>query len=92
MIEWAIPFKNKIYFNILNHPDYLNIRCLPFELKLKVEKTLKQYYDLPRVKGIVDYMFKEDWTNKLDSFYHYTNELDVSRKQNLYDIVPELRI
>ena len=91
LIEWAIPFKHKIYFNILNHPDYLNIRCLPVELKLKVENTLKKYYDLPRVKGIVDYMFKEDWTSKLDSFYHYTNELDVSRKQNLYDIVPELK-
>ncbi len=91
LIEWALPFNHKIYFNILNHPDYLNIRCLPKNLKEQVENNLKKYYDLPRVQGIVDYMYKEDWTNKLDSFYTYTDELDKSRNQNLYEIVPELK-
>ena len=77
------------------HTDYTGGFVLPTLLQFKTtiemnENNLKKYYDLPRVQGIVDYMYKEDWTNKLDSFYTYTDELDKSRNQNLYEIVPEL--
>ena len=90
LIEWALPYKHKIYFNILNHPDYLNIRCLPTELKNLAQLRLMEYRDLPKVQGIIDYMWKEDWTEKLPQFNSYTKELDQSRGQNLLDIVPEL--
>jgi hypothetical protein len=91
LIEWALPFEHKIYFNILNHPEYLNIRCLPAQLKNLAQERLQQYIHLPKVQGIIDYMWKEDWSDKLDAFYDYTDKLDKSRKQNLYDIVPELK-
>jgi MoaA/NifB/PqqE/SkfB family radical SAM enzyme len=91
LIEWALPFEHKIYFNILNHPEYLNIRCLPAQLKDLAQERLQEYTHLPKVQGIIDYMWKEDWSDKLDAFYDYTDKLDKSRKQNLYDIVPEFK-
>ena len=61
------------------------------ELKNLAQLRLKPYIDLPRVQGIIDYMWKEDWSDRLDAFYDYTDKLDKSRSQNLFDIVPELR-
>jgi len=90
LIEWALPYGHKIYFNILNHPEYLNIRCLPIQLKNLAQIRLAQYTDLPKVQSIIDYMWKEDWSDKLPQFYKYTQELDNSRNENLFDIVPEL--
>jgi MoaA/NifB/PqqE/SkfB family radical SAM enzyme len=92
LIKWALPYGHKIYFNILNHPDYLNIRCLPLELKEKVKENLQPYLDLPKVKGLINYMFAEDWSDKLEDFYKYTTQLDNSRSQSLFDIIPELSI
>ena len=90
LIEWALPYKHKIYFNILNHPEYLNIRCLPKDLKINVEKNLQPYLLLPRVKGIIDYIWAEDWSDKLPQFVKYTKELDASRNESIKDVVPEL--
>ena len=88
-IEWARPYGHKIYFNILNHPEYLNIRVLPEQLKQQAHEQLKSYVDLPKVQGIIDYMWHEDWSEKLPAFYKYTHTLDTSRSENLYTVVPE---
>ena len=90
LIEWALPYENKIYFNILNHPEYLNIRCLPKNLKAKVEQNLSPYLLLPRMQGVIDYMWAEDWSDKLPEFTKYTKRIDSSRKENIKDVVPEL--
>jgi len=90
LLEWAIPYGYKIYFNILNHPDYLNIRCLPKKLKIQSSVALDKYKNLDKVQGIIDYMYSEDWSDKLLNFYNYTTVLDKSRDQNLEKIVPEL--
>jgi len=90
LIDWAKPYNFKIYFNILNHPDWLNIRVLPQPLKIRVEEMLKNYYHLPKVEGIVDYMNAEDWSNLLDTFFEKTHKLDVSRTENLKQLIPEL--
>ena len=91
LINWAQPYNHKIYFNILNHPEYLNIRCLPSHLKKQAEQQLVPFYDFPKVKGIINYMNAEDWSERLEQFYFYTNELDKSRDENLFDIIPELK-
>ena len=91
LIEWALPYKHKIYFNILNHPEYLNIRCLPMQLKNLAQVRLAQYTDLPKVQSVIDYMWKEDWSDKLPQFYEYTKKLDESRGESLSTIVPELK-
>lgn len=91
LIEWALPYNVKIYFNILNHPDELNIRVLPKELKILAEERLQPYLYLEKVEGIIKYMWAEDWTNKLDKFISYTTALDKSRDEQLIDIVPEFK-
>lgn len=90
-IEWALPYNIKIYFNILNHPEELNIRVLPKDLKLKVEERLQSYLHVEKVKGIIDYMNSEDWSHMLNQFYHYTEQLDRSRNEKLTDIIPEFK-
>ena len=92
LLEWAVPYGHKIYFNILNHPDQLNIRVLPEHLKQLAAERLQSYLHLEKVQGIIDYMNSEDWSNKLSAFYKYTSELDRSRNENLFDIIPELTL
>ena len=88
-IDWAIPYGHKIYFNILNHPDELNIKVLPKELKVLAEDRLKRYTHLEKVQGIIDYMWTDDWSDKYNKFLDYTNALDKSRDESLVKIVPE---
>lgn len=89
-IDWAEPYRHKIYFNILNHPEELNIRVLPKELKKIASERLLPYMHLDKVKGIIDYMNAEDWSQLLPKFQKYTSSLDQSRKQNLKEIHLEL--
>ncbi len=89
LIEWALPYNCKIYFNILNHPDSLNIRVLPKHLKELAEKRLQPYLHLEKVDGIIKYMWAEDWNNKYNKFIQYTKALDKSRKQNILDYMEE---
>ena len=91
-IDWAIPYGHKIYFNILNHPDELNIKVLPEHLKTLAQQRLQPYVYLDRVQGIIDYMFSEDWSNKYNKFLDYTDALDKSRDESLFDIVEEFKI
>lgn len=91
-IKWAEPYGHKIYFNILNHPEQLNIRVLPIELKKQVKEKLSKYIDIPKVQGIIDYMMAEDWSDKYTAFLDYTKILDNSRNENLFDLIPEFRI
>ena len=91
LFDWAEPFGYKIYMNILNHPDYLNIQCLPEKLKHQAEKQLQPYLDKPKVADTIKYMWAKDWTEKLPEFYKYTLTLDKSRNEDLYSIVPEFK-
>jgi len=88
-LRWAHPYGHKIHFNILNHPEYLNIRCLPKELKQQAHRQLLPWYHLEKTDGVVNYMMDEDWSWRLPDFYKYTHTLDKSRNENLYSIVPE---
>jgi MoaA/NifB/PqqE/SkfB family radical SAM enzyme len=90
LIEWALPYNHKIYFNILNHPEYLNIRVLPENLKQLAAERLAPYTHLDKVQGIIDYMFAEDWSDKITDFKEYTHQLDKSRDQKLADVCEEL--
>lgn len=90
LIEWALPYGHKIYFNILNHPDCLNIRVLPSYLKEQAHQMLSNYTDVPKVDGVIDYMLSEDWSNLLPKFYRYTAALDKSRDEDLFRLIPEL--
>lgn len=89
-INWAEPYRHKIYFNILNHPEELNIRVLTTELKEVVVSRLMSYTHLDKVSGIIDYMNAEDWSYRLSDFQKYTSSLDQSRNQSLKEVDLEL--
>lgn len=91
-IDWAEPYGYRIYFNILNHPSELNIRVLPSKLKKLAEERLQPYLHLDKVKGVIDYMWAEDWNHKYGDFIKYTAALDESRDENLNDIVTEFKL
>ena len=91
LIDWAADADAKIYFNILNHPQELNIRVLPAELKALAEQRLQPYLHIEKVSGIIDYMNAEDWSADYDKFLAYTSALDISRDENLLDVVPEFK-
>jgi len=89
LIDWAEPYNTRIYFNILNHPQELNIRVLPKELKELAAERLQPYLAIEKVQGIIDYMMAEDWSGDYDKFLSYTEALDISRGENLFDLVKE---
>ena len=76
------------YINILNHSisQYTLFNEKP---KTQARRQLLPYWDLPKVKGIVDYMQAEDWSWRLPDFYNYTQTLDKGRNERLYDLIPE---
>ena len=89
-LDWAEPYGHKIYLNILNHPEYLNIRVLNNDLKQTVKETLSKYKHIPKVQGVIDYMLAEDWNSLYLKFKEYTDKLDLSRNEKLEKIIPEL--
>lgn len=91
LIDWATPYGHRIYFNILNHPEELNIRVLPSALKQLSEERLKKYLDIEKVQSIIDYMNSEDWSDKFPKFIEYSKKLDKSRNENLFDHIPEFQ-
>jgi organic radical activating enzyme len=56
-----------------------NNKEIPDDIKLNIEKILK---------GIVNYMFKEDYSDSLPEFIRFTNYMDRQRNQNILDIIP----
>ena len=79
-----------IHLNILDHPDYLNVRVLPTNLKKLVIERLQPYLHIKRVTSLIDYMMAEDWNNKWPAFIKYTTTLDASRDESISMLVPEL--
>ncbi len=80
---------HNIYLNILDHPDYLNIRSLPEELKQHATKLLQQFSHIKKIDGVVTYMNSEHWFDtQWDNFCKYTAKLDTSRGQSLIEVAP----
>lgn len=79
-----------IYLNILNHPDYLNVRVLPKELKEEASKRLESYKHIKKVPGLISYMNAEDWSHLIPRLKEYTIALDKSREESCLDACPEI--
>ena len=90
-LDWCGKFDNKIYFNILDHPEYLNIKVLPKRLKLLVEERLEKYMHIDKVPDIIKYMNSEDHFYKFDAFASYSKTLDENRQESLIYHVPEFK-
>lgn len=83
---------NDLYLNILNHPYCMNIRVLPEELKKQAEQKLENYRHWPKVDGVIDYMWAEDWHSKYwKEFVDFNTKTDELQKGNLLDACPEFK-
>lgn len=85
-------------------PSYLNVRILTTELKYQAKQQIDNFctsqshniefqtnpYGLRRWQGLIDYMFKEDWTEKLPLFKEYIESIDRQRDLSFAKTFPEL--
>lgn len=95
-------------FHFVYHPANLNVKVIPQNAKVEIERKFNQYYPellkrfqgkenqinspygIPRLKGIVNFMKSEDWSNRLPQFKEYFKIMDQIRNTNMSDTFPEL--
>jgi len=105
VLDFCKQFKLFPILNILNHPQYLNIRVLSTKQKDIVDKMLSEWCqknedwviknnrhinEYKKLLRLSDYMYKENWEHLYPIFLQKTRELDKLRNQKLEDYIPEL--
>lgn len=92
------------FLNILDHPNYLNVRVLPEKVKEEIAYELNSWYvkNLPLLKdttaanwinhlpGLINYMLGENHQNLLPVLAKKTARLDELRKEKLSEVLPEI--
>lgn len=89
------------YLNILNHPEWLNIRVLPIALKQEAAQKLRNWRDangstieeqsyLAKLEQMIAYMEAEDWGHLLPMFFEKTDVMDTNREERLANVLPEI--
>lgn len=84
-------------------PSYLNVRVLPTDIKQEVKRRIDEFcdkqtsqefmynpYGLKRWKGLVQYMNKEDWSDKLIMLEDYLSVTDQQRGTDFKTVFSEL--
>lgn len=84
VVEYAKNLKVPIHFNTVQHPDYLNIQNLPFDIKQFIQKNNSNEY-----QEVIDFMLKNE-TNyeKWDKFLLDYKKRDHYRKESLLETFP----
>lgn len=88
--------------NILQFPQYYRVDIAPAEYKASIEAKyrdhiswLKSQDRLERAtqgfESAIQFIHAKDNTHLIDSFWRKTHELDNIRKENILDVIPELR-
>jgi hypothetical protein len=83
-------------FHMLHGPERLNVQILPMKTKKMIEqeyeKFFKKYPSLrTEMTPILTFMFAEDKSHLLRSFFETTFQLDRNRKQKLFTFIPWMR-
>jgi organic radical activating enzyme len=87
--------------NILQDPLYLRIDIAPAEYKQRIQESYAEHIEWLRpldplqratvgFESAVTYMMATDNTSLLPKFWSKTHELDIIRKENILDVIPEL--
>jgi MoaA/NifB/PqqE/SkfB family radical SAM enzyme len=84
--------KEQVYLNILNHPECMNIRVLPKQLKELAEEKLQPWLHVPKVEDTIKYMWAEDWhAQRWQEFVDFNVKTDDLQKGQLLDACPEFK-
>jgi len=51
---------------------------------------LKHPYGIPRLKGLVNFMNSDDWSNRMPEFVEYIDKMDQIRKTQFLEVFPEM--
>jgi len=89
--------------NILQDPAYLRIDIATTEYKERLNARYQEHLDWLRpqdrlnratvgFESAVNFMMATDNTHLIDTFWRKTHELDTIRKENVLDVIPELKI
>jgi radical SAM protein with 4Fe4S-binding SPASM domain len=88
--------------NILQDPAYFRIDIAPPEYKQRIQDRLEQHLSWLRpldqlnratvgFESAVTFMNATDNTALIPKFWHKTHELDAIRRENILDVIPELK-
>lgn len=93
-----------ISYHLCHTPEYYSIKILPIDLKNKIQNHYNDYiiwmenssysdnikHDFKKkCQAILNYMNSEDYSQYLNQFINITKRLDLIRKQNITDVVPQ---
>jgi MoaA/NifB/PqqE/SkfB family radical SAM enzyme len=87
--------KDRIYFNIIFNPEYLNIQKIPQQVKLKIKEHVEKnklndkYFD-DKIAEITNFMLEGDSVSNIHEFKSITEKLDDIRKESFIKTFPEL--
>lgn len=81
-----------VFYNMVHHPQHLNVRSLPTEVKAQVRQRLQQQRPNWQIDSIMDFMDMplEDQPRLWQRFCESTAQLDALRKQDIRTTLPEL--
>lgn len=88
--------------NILQDPSYYRIDIATAEYKQQIRHKLEQHIEWLRpqdqlsratvgFESAINFMMQTDNTHLIDTFWRKTYELDTIRKENILDVIPELK-
>ena len=93
--------------NLLNQPNYYNVKILPQDIKDEISKELMDWYDehkddykgtrsdtpnkVHKIPGLVSYMNSADWGHLAPQFKQYTQWFDAKRNEDFVSVAPRLK-
>lgn len=84
-------FKAKIQIKYEELYKWLDENFDSFELPVDKEIFLQADYGIKRLKGMVKFMYSEDWSNRMPEFQEYILKMDEIRSTNFKDVFPEMK-
>lgn len=81
-----------VFFNMVHHPHYLNVRVLPDSVKQSIRRSLESQEPNWQITSILDFMDMplENQPQQWAKFSQSTKKLDLLRQQDLARTFPEL--
>jgi MoaA/NifB/PqqE/SkfB family radical SAM enzyme len=98
-IKWFNSYsisKDRIYFNIIFNPSYLNVQSLPFQAKLKIREEIEKNSIVEghfknKIAEIINFMFENNLILENENeFQIITKKLDIIRQESFNKTFPKL--
>lgn len=80
-----------MFFNMVHHPHYLNVRSLPDTVKAQIRNTIETQRPNWQIQSVLDFMDMplDDQPRQWAKFCASTKKLDLLRQQDLASVFPE---